>query len=95
MIVPSQEAVMEWVQGKHLDTSMRGRCMKLGEEVGEVFGAVVAMSEGLHTKFDLGQEMAQAVMCLKGLAQAAGLDLDTEVQKEWIRMQTREWEHLK
>lgn len=85
---------MRWVESKGLDTSIDGRLKKLGEEVGEVFGAVVALQEGRVGKFNIAQELAQTFMCLLGLSEAAGIDLDAAIRAEWSEMQSRVWEHL-
>lgn len=83
---PTQTQIMEWVRIKFpTKTSVVHRAMKLGEEAGEVLGAVTKMDEGRKTKADLGQELAQAVICCMGVAEAAGIDLDQEVRREWDR----------
>jgi NTP pyrophosphatase (non-canonical NTP hydrolase) len=89
---PSPTDVIEWVRQRwpHACT-VESRALKLAEEAGEVVGAVVKMSEGRKTLADLATECAQAVMCLKGIAGAAGFDLDAAVTAEWVDMQTRTW----
>lgn len=84
---PTQAEIMGWVRIKFpTKTSAVHRAMKLGEEAGEVLGAVTKMDEGRKTKADLGQELAQAVICCMGLAEAVGIDLDQEVRQEWARV---------
>lgn len=93
-VFPTQQDVMRWVETKRLSTTVDARLKKLGEEVGEVFGAVVALDEGRLGKFNIAQELAQTTICLLGLAEALGIDLDIAVRTEWTQMQTRTWEHL-
>lgn len=92
--IPTEADFMQWVEERGLNPHIDARLKKFGEEVGEVFGAAVAMDEDLTTKYKLGQEMAQVFLCLRGIAGAAGIDLDAEIEAEWERIQTRRWPHL-
>ena len=56
-------------------------------------GAFVKMGDGTGRKTlaDLAQETAQLVICAMALAEAAGFDLETEIEDEWWRAGNREW----
>lgn len=89
-----QTAVLAWVRERWPDyCDPVWRAMKIGEEAGEVLGAVVKSQEGVGGKTidDVAKETAQLVMCAYGLAEAAGFDLDEYLDAEWADMQTRVW----
>lgn len=82
-----QADVLAWAAKRWPDgVDVQSRALKLAEEAGEVIGAVVKMPEGRKSKADLAIELAQLVMCAKGLAEAAGIDLDAAVSSEWWEM---------
>lgn len=86
---PTQEEVHKWVQSRWPNhVSPLWRAVKLGEEVGEVLGAVIKMDEGDGRKSvdDVRLETAQVVICAMALAAAAGFDLDCAVADEWSRL---------
>ena len=85
MTIPTQAEVLEWTRARwpnHCDP--RSRALKLGEEAGEVLGAVVKMSEGRKTLSDLATELAQLRLCAMALAESAGIDLDKATAAEWM-----------
>lgn len=86
-VSPTQAQTLEWVRERwpSRDTPM-WRALKLGEEAGEVQGAVVKLSEGRKTLDDLAAETAQLVICAMALAESAGFDLQAEVRAEWERL---------
>lgn len=90
-VLPTQVDTLEWCRHKGFPLDPQGRAMKLGEEAGEVLGAVVKMAEGRKSVHDLAQETAQLVICALALAQSAGFDLEGAIADEWDRCGTREW----
>lgn len=66
-------------------TDPKSRALKLGEEAGEVQGAVIKMSEGRKDLDDLRQETAQLVLCTMALAESCGFDLWEAVAEEYER----------
>lgn len=91
--LPSDAEVLAWVRARwphraHADA----RAMKLAEEAGEVVGQVTRVIEGRGSVEAIAKEMAQTVMCLKGLAAIYDIDIDSAVRDEWAEMQTRQWE---
>lgn len=90
--VPTDAEVLAWVRARWPDRcGLDARAMKLGEEAGEAVGAATRIAEGRGTRAALAKELAQVVMCVKGLAAAADVDLDAAVRAEWVDMQTRQW----
>jgi len=86
-MMPTQAQTLEWVRRQwpgHTDP--RSRALKLGEEAGEVLGAVVKMDEGRKTLADLAMELAQLVICAMALAESAGIDLEQAIAAEWERV---------
>lgn len=89
---PSQQEVLAWTRQRWPDKcDPVSRAMKVGEEAGEVIGAVVKMNEGRKTKADLAFECAQLVLCVQALAESAGFDLAEYVEAEWQTIQRRVW----
>ena len=89
---PSNVEVLEWARARWPERCGLGdRAKKLAEEAGEVMGAVVRIEEGRGSKEHLAQELARLVMCIKGVAAAADIDVDAAVEAEWAEMQTRQW----
>jgi NTP pyrophosphatase (non-canonical NTP hydrolase) len=91
---PTQQDTLDFVRSRWPDhVSPQARLNKLGEEYGEVVGAFVKMGDGTGRKTlaDLAQETAQLVICAMALAEAAGFDLETEIEDEWWRAGNREW----
>lgn len=88
---PSQADVLDWCARHGYATDMASRAMKLTEEAGEVMGAVIKIPEGRKTLTDLGQELAQLTICAMTVAEAAELDLDTEIAVEWKRANPLDW----
>lgn len=83
---PTQADVFEWARDRWPDrVTPVWRALKLGEEAGEVQGAVVKMTEGRKSLDDLAQETAQLVICAMALAESAGFNLDAAVAAEWER----------
>lgn len=84
--LPSQADVLGWVRRHYpSNTDPASRALKLGEEAGEVQGAVIKMAEGRKTIEDLRTELAQLVLCAMGLAESAGTGLWAAVASEWAR----------
>jgi NTP pyrophosphatase (non-canonical NTP hydrolase) len=83
---PTQAQVLEWARQRWPERSdPLWRALKLGEEAGEVQGAVVKMAEGRKTLADLTTETAQLVICAMALAESAGFDLHSAITAEWER----------
>lgn len=92
MAQPTNDEVLAWVRERWPHRcDLTNRAMKLGEEAGEVIGAVVRIEEGRGSTDHLAKELAQLVMCIKGIAAIAGIDVETAVANEWDEMQTRQW----
>lgn len=83
---PSQTAVLAFIEQRwpELVTPI-WRAAKLGEEVGEVLGAVIKIDEGRKTLADLEMECAQVVLCTMALAESVGFDLWSAVEAEYER----------
>lgn len=82
--LPTQAQTLEWVRERWPDrTDPMWRALKLGEEAGEVQGAVVKMGQGRKTLADLATETAQLVICAMALAESAGFDLTSAIAAEW------------
>lgn len=76
MSLPTQAEVLEWVAARWPDmTTTEWRAIKVGEESGEVLGAVIKAALGLKPRSEIGVEAAQTVLCLMALAAAEGFDL--------------------
>lgn len=89
---PTQAEVLAWVRERWPNhTTPVWRAMKLGEEAGEVLGAVVKESVGLKTKSDIATETAQAVLCAMALAESVGFNLQQAIMVEWQDCATRVW----
>lgn len=89
---PTQAQTLAWVRERWPDrTDPMWRALKLGEEAGEVQGAVVKMGEGRATLADLMTETAQLVICAMALAESAGFDLQLAIAAEWQRCGVRVW----
>lgn len=89
---PTQADVLKWVEERWpSEVDPMWRALKLGEEAGEVQGAVIKMREGRESLSDLAIETAQLVLCAMALAESAGFDLLRETVAEWERRQTRGW----
>lgn len=85
--VATQAQTLEWVSERWPDrTDSMWRALKLGEEAGEVQGAVIKMAEGRKTLGDLAAETAQLVICAMALAESAGFDLQRSIAAEWARV---------
>jgi NTP pyrophosphatase (non-canonical NTP hydrolase) len=88
--IPTQAQTLDWVKDLWPDkTDPSCRALKLGEEVGEVLGAVIKITEGRKTLVDLATETAQLVICAMALAESAGFDLRSAIAAEWERCGTR------
>lgn len=90
----AQEDVLAWVRERWpAYTAPIWRAAKLGEEAGEVLGAVIKSQEGVGGKglIDVAQETAQVVLCAMALAESCGFDLAHEVEVEWERCLVRTW----
>lgn len=85
MTMPTQADVLAWRAKRDLRTDIDGCALKLGEEAGEVLGALIKMGEGRKTINDLRMEVAQTVICAMGVAEAAGFDVFDAVADEWER----------
>lgn len=86
MAYPSQRDAFEYVRERWpWATDPQSRALKLGEEAGEVQGAVIKMSEGRKTLADLQMELAQLVLCAMALAESAGFDLQEALGREYER----------
>lgn len=84
--MPDQAQTLAWVAERWPDrTALIWRAAKLGEEAGEVLGAVIKMDEGRKTLADLRMEVAQVVICAMALAESAGFDLFTAIADEYER----------
>lgn len=83
---PSQRDAFEYVRERWpWATDAQSRALKLGEEAGEVQGAVIKMGEGRKTIDDLRMELAQLVLCAMALAESAGFDLQEALGAEYQR----------
>lgn len=92
MAQPTNDEVLAWVRERWPERcDLTSRAMKLAEEAGEVVGAVVRIEEGRGSLAHLTQELAQLVMCIKGVAAIAGIDMEAAVDTEWTNMQARWW----
>lgn len=90
--IPTQAQVLAWVEDRWPNTvDPICRALKLGEEAGEVCGAVIKQAQGIRTSSDVRQETAQVVMAALGLAESVGFDLWEAVADEWAEMATRTW----
>lgn len=90
--MPRQAEVLAWVAARWPEyTSVEWRAMKVGEEGGEVLGAVIKASLGLKPRSEIAVESAQTVVCLMALAEAEGFDLWAAVREEWHDMASRTW----
>lgn len=65
------------------------RALKVGEECGEIQGAVTKWLEGRDTVAHIAQEAAQAVIVIMSLAESVGFDLADAVDAEWALVQNR------
>lgn len=65
------------------------RALKLGEECGEVQGAVTKWLEGRDTVAHIAQETAQAIIVAMSLAESVGFDLAEAIDAEWALVQDR------
>lgn len=91
--LPSDAEVLAWVRARWPERcSLDARAIKLAEEAGEVVGAAVRLGEGRGSTAHLAKELAQLVMCIKGVAAVAGIDVEEAVRAEWAEMQHRQWE---
>ena len=89
---PFQADVLAWARERWPDRcDPVNRALKVGEEAGEVLGAVVRMGEGRGSKAHLAQELAQLALCTMALAEAADIDLPFAVSAEWSEIQERVW----
>ena len=90
--MPTQAQTLEWVRERFpgRDDPER-RALKLGEEAGEVLGAVIKIGEGRKTKDDLARELAQVVICAMALAESAEINLDSAIRAEWFVCGVRRW----
>ena len=94
MSLPTQADVLAWTADRWPDhVTPTWRAMKLGEETGEVLGAVIKSSEGVGGKSsdDIRVETAQVVICAMALAESVGFDIWRAVEAEWERCASREW----
>ena len=90
----NQAEVLEWVADRWPDyTEPIWRAVKVGEEAGEVLGAIIKSQEGVGGKniSDVAQETAQLVLCAMALAESCGFDLNAEIEAEWERCLVRVW----
>lgn len=86
LAMPTQAQTLEWMRRRWPErTDPIWRALKLGEEAGEVQGAVIKMDEGRKTLADLSTETAQLVICAMALAESAGFDLEAAIATEWAR----------
>lgn len=92
MRLPTQKQTLDWVRERFpTRCDPDSRALKLGEEAGEVQGAVIKMGEGRKTLADLATETAQLVICAMALAESAGFDLNAAIEAEWERCGVRVW----
>lgn len=90
--LPSQADMLAWVAARWPDhVSPVWRAVKVGEEAGEVLGAVVKESIGLKPKSAIEVEAAQVVLCVMALAESCGFDLWAAVAAEWHDLASRTW----
>lgn len=64
---------------------------KVAEEAGEVVGAVIKVLDGRRRVEDVAAEAAEVVVCLLGLAESLGFDLDVAVQEQWATVRARDF----
>lgn len=83
--IPTQAQCFAWAHRRGHPLSLEARALKLGEEAGEVQGAVIKIPEGRKTLADLKQEAAQLVLCILTLAEAGGFSLWEAVAAEAAR----------
>lgn len=89
---PTQAQVLAWVAERWPDhTQPVWRAMKMGEEAGEVLGAVVKSELGLKPASQIAVETAQTVLCAMSLAESVGFDLWEAIVADWETMKTRVW----
>lgn len=90
--IPTQAEVLAWVAERWPGyTAPVWRAIKMGEEAGEVLGAVTKAELGLKPESEIAVETAQTVLCAMSLAESVGFDLWAAVAADWETMKTRTW----
>lgn len=69
--------------------TMKDIGLKLGEESGEVQGAIVKLPEGRKTEQDLKDEIGDVLICLSRLAAKLGMTLDELRIARWRNIEHR------
>ncbi len=90
--VPSQAEVLAWVAERWpAHVTPVWRAVKVGEEAGEVLGAVIKADLGIKRRSAIRTETAQLIVCAMALAEAEGFDWQEAVADEWQDMASRVW----
>lgn len=85
-----QLEVGPWQRERWPMTATRERAtLKLGEEAGELLGAVVKLEEGRRTPQDVRDEIGDVLIALASVADLHGFDLHDCVAQRWAEVQTR------
>lgn len=82
------DEVGQWMRDRYPERSdVATRALKLTEEVGEV--AAEAIWFRTDATLELANELGDVMICVAGLADAAGLDLEDVTQRRWATVQRR------
>lgn len=90
------EEVLEWKIRNFPRADLAQAALVVGEEAGEVQRAVLKSLDGIRGTSEewviqLGKEAAQLVIGLSALTEMAGLDLESEIEREWAVVRQRNW----
>lgn len=84
------EEVGAWQREKGwLDVLLKGA--KLGEEAGEVIGALFKFSRGQDTVEHVAKEVGDVIIVLAGICDLLGIDLDDAIRSTWEHTKDRTW----
>jgi len=70
---------------------MARNCFLMGEEVGELFGAVRRLERGKASKEDVAEELVDVLNYLLAIANRGGIDLESAFREKNTRNQGRSW----
>jgi len=79
-----QDEVGPWQRTRWpMTATVERTAMKVGEEAGEVLGAVIKCGEGRRTVEDVANELADVLITACACADLHGIDLQDAVSRRW------------
>ena len=84
------KATAMWQDENFSPVNIPLQALKLQEEAGEVAKAVVCAEQNVRpdTRGNLGEELADVILCAVSLAHRAGIDIDRTLYSRYLRLMT-------